>query len=376
MQLRRPTSTGNWRIAYALQAQAQAEGRDAVLAGVLCRADLALDAPHAEAAGDEDAVGTGQPRADLAVVQGLRRAQLRRRGLDAEVLEDEVVDALGVVVERDLVDVVDVAARDDRVDRQRGEQGDLAPHVLRQAALGAAQQHVRLDADAAQLVDRVLRGLGLQLAGVADVRHQREVDVHAAPAPDVDRDLPDGLEERQRLDVAHRAADLRDHDVDVLRLADQPDPVLDLVRDVRNDLHRAAEVVAAALLADDRVVDGARGDVRGAGRVRVRVALVVAEIQVGLGAVLGDEHLAVLERRHRAGVDVDVRVELLDRDLQPARNEQTADGGGSDPLPERGDHSPCDEDVAGSWPGFGHGVISPYVASVRIERCAANPRPP
>jgi hypothetical protein len=27
---------------------------------------------------------------------------------------------------------------------------------------------------------------------------------------------PDGLEERQRLDVADRAADLRDHDVDVL----------------------------------------------------------------------------------------------------------------------------------------------------------------
>jgi hypothetical protein len=35
--------------------------------------------------------------------------------------------------------------------------------------------------------------------------------------------------------------------------------------------------------------------------VRVGVALVVAEVEVGLRAVLGDEHLAVLVRRHRAG---------------------------------------------------------------------------
>ena len=44
------------------------------------------------------------------------------------------------------------------------------------------------------------------------------------------------------------------------------------------------------------------------------------------------------------------------RDLQPARDEQTADGGGGNALPERRDHSPSDEDVAGSWPGFGHAV--------------------
>ena len=127
----------------------------------------------------------------------------------------------------------------------------------------------------------------------------RWMNMHVAPA-DVDRELADRLEERQRLDVAHRAADLGDDDVDVLALADELDAVLDLVGDVRDDLHRAAEVVAAALLADDRVVDRAGGDVRRARRVRVGEALVVAEVEVGLRAVLGDEHLAVLERRHRA----------------------------------------------------------------------------
>ena len=232
--------------------------------------------------------------------------------------------------------------------RQRREQRDLLAHVVRQPALGPADDHVRLDADAAQLVDRVLRRLGLELARVADVRHQREVDVHAAAAPDVDRELADRLQERQRLDVAHRAADLGDHHVDVLALGDQLDAVLDLVGDVGHDLDGAAQVVAPALLADDRVVDRAGGDVGAARGVGVREPLVVAEIEVGLRAVLGHEHLAVLERRHRAGIDVDVRVELLQRDLQAAGHEQPADRGGGDALAERGDDPAGDEDEAGA----------------------------
>ena len=118
--------------------------------------------------------------------------------------------------------------------------------------------------------------------------------------PDLGVELAQRLEERQRLDVAHRAADLGDHDVDVGRLRHQLDAVLDLVGDVRDHLDGAAEVVAAALAPDHRVVDRARGGVGGAARVRVGEALVVAEVEVGLGAVLGDEHLAVLERAHRA----------------------------------------------------------------------------
>ena len=74
------------------------------------------------------------------------------------------------------------------------------------------------------------------------------------------------------------------------------DPALDFVGDVRDHLHGAAEVVAAALLADHALVDLAGGEVVALAHPHVDEALVVAEVEVGLGAVLGDEHLAVLER--------------------------------------------------------------------------------
>ena len=81
--------------------------------------------------------------------------------------------------------------------------------------------------------------------------------------------------------------------------------------------------------------------------VGVEEALVVADVEVGLGAVVGDEDLAVLERVHRAGVDVEVRVELLHGDAQPARLEQAAEAGGGQALAERGGDTAGDEEVLG-----------------------------
>ena len=124
-----------------------------------------------------------------------------------------------------------------------------------------------------------------------------------------------------------------------------PDPLLDLVRDVRDHLDGRAQVLALALLADDRVPDRARGVVCVAREVLVDEALVVADVEVGLGPVLRDEHLAVLEGAHRPWVDVQVRVELLHLDAQAARLQEAAERRRGDALAERRDDPTRDEDV-------------------------------
>ena len=103
-------------------------------------------------------------------------------------------------------------------------------------------------------------------------------------------------------------------------------------------------------LAEHRVPDRAGRVARVPREVLVDEALVVADVEVGLGAVLGDEDLAVLERAHRARIDVQVRVELLGRDGEAARFEEAAERGGHDALPQRGDDTTRDEHVPG------HGV--------------------
>ena len=67
--------------------------------------------------------------------------------------------------------------------------------------------------------------------------------------PDVDRELADRLEKRQRLDVADGAADSV-MTTSASLVSAQPDALLDLVGDVGNDLDGRAEIVAAAFPAD------------------------------------------------------------------------------------------------------------------------------
>ena len=285
-----------------------------------------------------------------AVDQGAPLGEVRLAALQVQHAHHEVVEALAVHAQRHAVDVVGVGGRDHGVRVHVAEQGDLLADALRQRLLGAGHDDVRLDADLAELGHGVLRRLGLGLADHADDGHQRDVDVQDVLAADVLAELADGLEERKALDVADGAADLGDEHVHAGALGEAVHAALDLVGDVRDDLDGAAEVVAAPLLGDDGVVDAAGGDVGVALHELVEEALVVAQVEVGLGAVLGDEDLAVLVRAHGAGVDVDVRVELLARDLEAAGLEQAPDGRRGDALAQARHDAAGDEDVLGHAP--------------------------
>src|SRR5271165_922683 len=101
----------------------------------------------------------------------------------------------------------------------------------------------------------MLRRLRLQLAGRTEMRHQREMNEHHVLFAELITDLTDRLEERQGLDVADGPADLDNADIGPALSRDPRNARLDLVRDVRNHLDRCAEIVAPALLFDDRGVD-------------------------------------------------------------------------------------------------------------------------
>ena len=236
-----------------------------------------------------------------------------------EVAADEVVHALALEHERHLVDgMVDVLLLDDCFEGHVAEHGDLLPELLVERVFAAADEDVRDDADLAQLGHGLLGGLGLQLAGGLDERDIGDVDEEDVLRSDIEGELADGLEERQSLDVARGAADLGDEHVGLGLLAEGVDAALDLVRHMRDDLHGLAEVVAPALFFEDGLVDLAAGEVVEAGQLGVGEALVVAEVEVGLGPVVEHVDLAVLVGAHRARIDIEVRVELLDRHLEPA----------------------------------------------------------
>ena len=254
------------------------------------------------------------------------------------------VEAFVVEDERDLVQDLGVDRGHDPLERDVAQLGDLLFQPGRDGPVAPAHDRVGLDAPAAQLGDGVLRRLRLLLSRRADVRHEGDVHVEDVLPADLVAELPDRFEEREDLDVADGAADLGDHHVDVV-VGERVDARLDLVGDVRDDLHGLAEVLAPPFLGEHRLVDRTGRGVGPAGQRDVDEALVVPEVEVGLALVVGDEDLTVLERVHRPGVDVDVRVELLHRDPQPPALEEPAQRGGGQSFAEAGCHPTRHEDV-------------------------------
>ena len=135
-------------------------------------------------------------------------------------------------------------------------------------------------------------------------------------------ELADRLEERQPLDIADGPANFHQHEVDALVALENE--VLDRVGDVGNHLHGRAEIVAASLLGDQLLVDAPGCDVVLAIGAAPGKALVMAKVEIRLGAVVGDEHFPMLGRAHRAGVDVEIGIELAQADGVAARLKKRA----------------------------------------------------
>ena len=167
-------------------------------------------------------------------------------------------------------------------------------------------------------------------------------------AADVVTDLAGRLEEGLGFDVADGAADLGDDDIGPVLLGTfglGAHPRLDLVGDVRDDLDGVAEVGPATLLGDDRGVDLTGRDIGRAVEIIVEEALVVADVEIGLRAVLGDEDLTVLEGIHRARIHIEVGIELLHGHCEPTLSEQVPEARGRQSLAQRRGDASRDEDV-------------------------------
>ena len=266
----------------------------------------------------------------------------RRRILQPEDFQQLGIQAHLVISDGHAIDGVQIQRRDHPVGGQVAEQTDLAALLIRDGMGSAAEQNVRLNADGAQFLDAVLGGLGLELPRRFDIGHQGEMDEGGLAAAQIIVQLADGLEKRQALDIAHRTADLDQKKIQPVGVGQHE--FLDHVGDVRDHLHGAPQIAALALLLDHLAVDASRSDIVGFERRDASEAFIMPQIQIGLRAIVGDINLAMLERAHRARIDIKIGIEFAQTDFVTARLKQRAKSGGRQTFSEGRDHAAGDED--------------------------------
>ena len=280
---------------------------------------------------------------------------------EAETVDDHLVE-LGVGQgKRDFVNrEIGVAFFDDALARNVAEERDFVAFLLRNRLFGAADDEVRLNPDLAQTFDGVLRRFRFKFARRFEIRDQRQVDVNAVFLPDFEPELANRFEERQPLDVADRPADLRNDDVDVVP-GQARDAGFQLVRNVRDDLHRLAAVLAAFFLFANPLVNFAGRPAAVFGERAVREAFVVAEVEVGFASVVEDVSFAVFLRTQEPRKDVQIRVELLHPNRKTATFEEHPDRGARQAFSERANDAAGDENM------LCHNV-NPYFTSFNLTR--------
>src|SRR5690606_8372851 len=80
--------------------------------------------------------------------------------------------------------------------------------------------------------------------------------------------------------------------------------------------------------------------------------LVMAQIKVGFGTIVSNEHLTMLVRRHSAGIDIQIRVEFTDTHAVTTCLKECSQSCGSYAFSKGRNHAASDEYISR------HGLIS------------------
>ena len=121
--------------------------------------------------------------------------------------------------------------------------------------------------------------------------------------------------------------------------------ILNFIGHVRNHLHGLAQVITAPLLIEHGLIDLATGEIVHPRQFRAGESLVMAEIQIRFRAVVEHVNLPMLIGTHRARINVEIRIELLQGHLEPPVLKESAQRRGREPFAERTHHAAGDKNV-------------------------------
>ncbi|KAF5027940.1 hypothetical protein DSECCO2_664250 [anaerobic digester metagenome] len=277
--------------------------------------------------------------------------------VQTEFFDDDSVHAFGDEVQRHLINGFGVNDLDHSFLFHVAEKGNFVHHILGHILFHPAGDDIGMDSDAPQFMNTVLGRFCFCFTGSVEIGYQGTMDIEHIFRSDFPFHLANGLQERQGFDIADGAADLGDHHIGIAVFAGTDDPFFDFIGNMGNDLYGTAEVITFAFLLDHRVVDFTAGGVAVFGKVNVNKPFIMTDIEVGFGAVVGNEDFAVLIRAHRAGIQVNVRIEFLTDNLQAAVSQNATERRRCNAFTKRR------YDTAGHKNKFGHFL---YLASSKL----------
>ena len=258
--------------------------------------------------------------------------KIRLACLQVQLPADDVGKVLLFQHQRSLVEMLQSSVFHYAVSLDVAEESQLVKYVLFQGSVAAKDQNVGVYAQPLKDLYRMLSRLARMFLAAFKIGDKGHMNIQGISRSNFQSDLPYGFKERLAFNVSNCASDLTDEDVRIIVPYCGIDEFLDLIGDVGNDLNRLAQIFSPAFLIQDIPVYSARGEIGISVQIFVDESFIVTEIQIGFSTVFGNEHFAMLVRRHGSRVNIDVGIKFLRGDFKASGFQKTAKGSGSNAL--------------------------------------------
>ncbi len=177
------------------------------------------------------------------------------------------------------------------------------------------------------------------------MRQPRDMHIHSILAAHVAAHLAKSFQERQAFNITYRPAHFHQHNFCAGSFRYQPNPAFDFIGNMGNHLNRPAQIIAAAFLADHLSVNLSGGHVAYPVQADVNKTLIMSQVQVRFSAIIQHIHFTMLVRAHRAGVDIDIRIQLLHCNSIASFLQQQTQCSCCHPLPHGANHATRKKDI-------------------------------
>ena len=128
-------------------------------------------------------------------------------------------------------------------------------------------------------------------------------------------ELSDGFQKRLAFNITHRTAYFDNGNSGIFICKVTIETTFDLICDMRDHLNGTTAVITTTLLLQNRPVNLAGGNVGIFIQIFINESLIMSKIQIGFCTILRDKNFTMLDRVHRAGINIDIRIKFLHGDL-------------------------------------------------------------
>ena len=261
------------------------------------------------------------------------------------MITNDLIHTLSLHIKWHLIDMFHVEWFDNSLRCNITELSQFILDSLTSRLFCTNNQHIWLDTQTTQFLNRVLRWFCLHFTSSLQIRKKRCVDIHNVVRTNISLHLTKCFKEWETFNIPNRTTNFSDNDIWISRCRCTLNLVFQSICDMRNHLNSRTKILPFTFLTQNFAVNLTSSHVRVFIKIDINKTFVVTKVKVSFSTIISNINFTVLVRTHCPWVNIDVRIEFLNRNLKTTILKQTSKTCSYNPFTNWRYHTTSDENI-------------------------------